>query len=1046
MLYLVPPAHSGTVPQVVSYQGYLTDAVGNPVGGVVQMIFVLYTSPEGPASVWDETHTAVTVHSGVYSVMLGSVDPSGNPLLPAYFAQPLWLGVTVGADDEMTPRQALSSVPYALQAEHAETASDSDTVDGAHAADFSTAGHEHDARYFTESELSADGGGGQVHWGNLTGVPAGFADEVDDDTHLSETEVDDYVANNGYLTGYDETDPTVAASVKDGVAWGELSGVPADFADEVDNDTHLSEAEVDAFVDNNGYLTGYDETDPTVTASVKDGVSWGELSGVPPDFADEVDNDTHLSEAEVDAFVDNNGYLMDVPGMVTGGHVQDFSLTDVDISENASISGSKLASDGSVVKSLAGGDNVSVVDHSDGSWTIHSSTGSDWGLTGNTGTNPAVNFLGTTDNQALEIRVYDMRALRLEPHLTSPNFIAGYSGNSVTAGVVGSTIGGGGESASENLVTDNYGTVGGGKGNVAGDEDGTNIDASHATVGGGRENVAQGMYATIGGGWGNMVVANNATIGGGGIYDLGASDANRVTDDYGTVGGGTNNQAGNQFGDTRDAMYATVGGGAHNTASEDGATVGGGNLNTASGVSATIGGGSANQVTAWFGTIAGGGETELGNLALGNRVTDMWGTVGGGGNNQAGDNSETTYADFATVSGGSSNIAAANYATIGGGLSNQVIAGYGTIGGGGEATEGNPSTANRVTDKFGTIGGGGGNQAGDDAGTTDDATYATVGGGYGNKAYGAYATIGGGSSNQVWVRYGTIAGGGESNPGYFYTRNRVTDDYGTIGGGGGNQAGDNAGTTDDADFATVGGGIGNEASGSLSSVGGGGTNAASGYSASIGGGYGSHATESYATIAGGAWNYASGEGSSIGGGNANFATEYFSSVSGGKGNEASARYATVPGGLSAKASHYGQMAYGSGDFEVQGDAQTSVYVLRNVTDSATKTELFLDGLSERILIEPSQAISFEILVVARSHWMGYSAGYRIFGVLENDAGTLKMVGASGLVLGEDVPAWDAIAEADDVNDALAIKVTGDATNVIRWVATVRTSEAAWFTP
>lgn len=37
-----------------------------------------------------------------------------------------------------------------------------------------------------------------------------------------------------------------------------------------------------------GYLTG--ETDPTVNASVKDGVDWSELSGVPTDFADGVDD------------------------------------------------------------------------------------------------------------------------------------------------------------------------------------------------------------------------------------------------------------------------------------------------------------------------------------------------------------------------------------------------------------------------------------------------------------------------------------------------------------------------------------------------------------------------------------------------------------------------------------------------------------------------------------------------------------------------------------------------------------------------------------
>ncbi len=40
--------------------------------------------------------------------------------------------------------------------------------------------HAHDARYYTEGELNASGGGGQVHWDNLSNVPAGFADGIDD--------------------------------------------------------------------------------------------------------------------------------------------------------------------------------------------------------------------------------------------------------------------------------------------------------------------------------------------------------------------------------------------------------------------------------------------------------------------------------------------------------------------------------------------------------------------------------------------------------------------------------------------------------------------------------------------------------------------------------------------------------------------------------------------------------------------------------------------------------------------------------------------------
>jgi len=72
---------------------------------------------------------------------------------------------------------------------------------------------------------------------------------------------------NAWPAAVPETDPTVLASVKDGVAWGELSSIPADIAD--------------------GDQVGITiESDPTVLASVKDGVSWGELSSIPADIAD----------------------------------------------------------------------------------------------------------------------------------------------------------------------------------------------------------------------------------------------------------------------------------------------------------------------------------------------------------------------------------------------------------------------------------------------------------------------------------------------------------------------------------------------------------------------------------------------------------------------------------------------------------------------------------------------------------------------------------------------------------------------------------------
>ncbi|MCL6542704.1 MAG: tail fiber domain-containing protein [Roseiflexus sp.] len=165
-----------------------------------------------------------------------------------------------------------------------------------------------------------------------------------------------------------------------------------------------------------------------------------------------------------------------------------------------------------------------------------------------------------------------------QQNATSPNLIGGFSGNSVTSGVVGATIGGGGESGFPNRVTDSYGTVGGGGNNQAGNNAGPVNDRSGATVGGGIFNTASGEHAAVGGGRFNTASGSAATVGGG--------DDNTASGSAATVGGGDDNTASGQ--------YATVGGGDDNTASGSDAAVGGGYLNIASGEYATVGGGREN--------------------------------------------------------------------------------------------------------------------------------------------------------------------------------------------------------------------------------------------------------------------------------------------------------------------------------------------------------------------------------------------------------------------------------------------------------------------
>lgn len=66
---------------------------------------------------------------------------------------------------------------------------------------------------------------------------------------------------------------------------------------------------------------------------------------------------------------------------------------------------------------------------------------------------------------------------------------------------------------------------------------------------------------------------------------------------------------------------------------------------------------------------------------------------------------------------------------------------------------------NEVTDAYGSIGGGYANIAGDNAGSQNDAAFATVAGGLDNDARATYASIGGGEQGRVLGAGGTVSGG-----------------------------------------------------------------------------------------------------------------------------------------------------------------------------------------------------------------------------------------------------------------------------------------------
>ena len=368
--------------------------------------------------------------------------------------------------------------------------------------------------------------------------------------------------------------------------------------------------------------------------------------------------------------------------------------------------------------------------------------GNDWRLGGNAGTNPATDFLGTTDAAAFEIRTNSARSLRIEPSTEtfngSPittNTVSGASANGVAPGVRGATISGGGVPTGDsdpaypaenpNQVTDHYGTVGGGYGNTAGDDSGSVDDRVSAIVAGGIDNHASGSLSAIGGGLGNRASGSQSTIGGGIL--------NTATEAEGTVSGGRSNNA--------TGRQSSISGGEWNAASGDRSAIGGGSNNAASGPDSTIGGGSQNSALVSYSTVAGGSLNEAGGI---------YSALGGGSLNLAS-------GAYSNVSGGRDNEATGERSGVGGGGSNQAGGGWSRVSGG---------ASNTADGAFSTVGGGEFNQAiGPDSTISGGRNHlaggsmSTVGGGQSNRATGIWSTVGGGDFNQSSGKSGTVSGG-----------------------------------------------------------------------------------------------------------------------------------------------------------------------------------------------------------------------------------------------------------------------------------------------
>jgi len=211
------------------------------------------------------------------------------------------------------------------------------------------------------------------------------------------------------------------------------------------------------------------------------------------------------------------------------------------------------------------------------------------------------------------------------------------------------------------------------------------------------------------------------------------------------------------------------------------------------------------------------------------------------------------------------------------------------------------------------------------------------------------------------------------------------------------------------------------------------------------GGQGNNSTATYATAVGGNNNNPFSTYSSCFGGLSNLAVGQYTSIIGGNGNRTNTDYSGILSSYQAATNRYGQQSHASGQFSSQGDAQRARFVMRNKTSTNSAVELYLDGSATRLTIPSGKAIGLTINICGISSTGAAVAHYMRQYALKNVAGTTTEVYAP-ITIGSDNAAGTSIAlSASDANDALIVSVTGTASTIWRWVASVDAVEIAFGT-
>jgi hypothetical protein len=527
------------IPELVNYQGLLSDSAGTPINGSVSMVFSIYADSSGGNAIWTETHNSIAVVEGKFSVLLGSVDPLGDSI---FDDSNRYLGIAVSGDPEMQPRTRISSAPYAN---------------------------------ITSSIKSSSGGT------ILLVGPASDTVQVDPYSGYAFRMTNDDGDERMLIEANDPEGPTISIKNPNGRYITLGSGDSTVCIHGSDGNMRVMIGiEAGGRIDGGGAVSVYDDSTRLAVSVTKDGLSIFDNSRSDTVAFFSTDGNI-IGKGRISMGTDSlNGPWSTVFGQHcsaqgTGSTVSG-GITNHAIGGVSTISGGTLHSCFGYGSTIGGGQNN------------HADSISDYSLVAG-GRNNSI-FAGqyATISGGYLNRAYGEGTTiggGFEHYLngTYSTISGGYAdtisglyssiGGGFNNSIVGpyNTISGG----RINQIDARYGTVGGGYSNQAGDD----AADSAVCIGGGSDNSITEKFSFIGGGYNNSVAGGHSSILGG--------KANTVTNLTSVVCGGNSNQA--------TGISSTVGGGYSNIAGGDRSFVGGGGSNQATGDYSCVSGGRLNE-------------------------------------------------------------------------------------------------------------------------------------------------------------------------------------------------------------------------------------------------------------------------------------------------------------------------------------------------------------------------------------------------------------------------------------------------------------------